>query len=700
MKEDKEFLSHSACIALMNKAREADSDMRENSREAALFVTKRGGMWEEGVVNNTTDKPRYTFDITNPHVKQVCRVMTKRDYDIRILPAGGDASKENAKTYDGLVRHIEDISDARQRYNRAGKSMVVRGLDGWEVCQKYVDGDSFDQDLVIKSIPNFTDHVWFGHHTEQDASDAEIAWKLVGYTQEDYKKKYPNRSESQQIEVDRSQSSYYDKEDLVMVGACYYLKPVERTLYLMSNGKVYEDDEEFRRIRDELAADGVTVSDERKRTKKVCYIREFDLAGWISSEKETVFQEWLPLVPCYGNFDYVEDKITYSGAVEKLIDPQRVYNYSRSREIEEGALAPREKTWMTEEQAEGHEKSLQTQNTNSQPVQLYNHQDNAAPPYKTGGPQINPGLAHISDSMQGIVSMASGMFDANMGRAPDFQQSGKAIEALSDRGDDTNNEYIESREIAQRHTGRILVKAIPRVYKPGRQVRILREDNSFDIETIGESYIDNESGRLVTLNDLSTGSYDVTCTSGPSFQNRQSETVTAILEIGQVDPTIIQSSADILTKSINSPGMDQVAERIRRRLFMAGEIPPEQMTDEEKQEMQALQNQPPQEDPMMVAARAEEAKAQADLLDAQTKQMETQGNIQIKSQELQVRSFEAETKRFEAEIKKAEAIAGIKKSGADAAKSLAEAEAQDIENIAVESGITKLQDMSRAAFSG
>ena len=65
--------------------------------------------------------------------------------------------------------------------------------------------------------------------------------------------------------------------------------------------------------------------------------------GWQDDKpKKTVFKDWLPIVPVLANFDVIDGKVIYYGAVEKLMDPQRVFNYTKSREVEEGALAPRE----------------------------------------------------------------------------------------------------------------------------------------------------------------------------------------------------------------------------------------------------------------------------------------------------------------------------------------------------------------------
>ena len=65
------------------------------------------------------------------------------------------------------------------------------------------------------------------------------------------------------------------------------------------------------------------------------FVRQMDSSGWLDDEKETVFS-YVPLIPTYGNFDIIENKTVYFGAVEKQIDLNRILNYSLSREIEEG----------------------------------------------------------------------------------------------------------------------------------------------------------------------------------------------------------------------------------------------------------------------------------------------------------------------------------------------------------------------------
>lgn len=652
------FDDHKLCLERLKKAQEADHDNRERAREAHAFVDTRGGQWEQKWWETNDGKPRYTFDLVNPIIDQVAGDIERQDFDISVSPAGGDASEDVAEVYDGIVRNIENISDAVSVYNTATRNAIIGGIDGWRVTQRYVDDNSFDQDLIIEKIPNFIDRVWFGVHENDDASDATHAWVLTGVDPDVFKEKYPDRSESASVEQDRSGNVHFHRNDLVMVGEFIYLKEEKRELVLMSNGHVYESDE-LVSVADELAQLGVTEVRRRERKLRKVFSRLFDNDGWITDPRETVFENWLPVIPCYANFKLFEDKVTYWGAVEKLIDPQRVYNYSLSREIEEGALAPRAKYWMTEKQAIGYEDSLETLNTNSDPVQFYNP-DPEAPgaPQQNGGAQVNPGLRTISEAMRDIVGQSAGMFAANMGDNPGLQ-SGIAIEALQDRGDTGNNKYTLARERAQRHTARILVNAIPRVYTEGRSARLLKQDGSIDMKVIAQPVQDMQTGQVVMLHDLTQGAYDVTCSSGPSFKSRQNETVKALTEIGAVDPSVIQLGGDVLLGNITSPGMEQIAERKRQELFKMGIIPPEQLTDQEREQLQQMQSQPPPEDPNMVLAKAEEAKAQADILEAQTEQAKAQSEIEARNRKLEIDAYKAATERMRLEVEAQKAQAEI-----------------------------------------
>ena len=641
-----DFTKHSEVLIDLSAVQDAEVDVREASREAQLFLHKRDGQWETDVLNDP-DRPRYTFDMTGPLIDQIAGEIENADFAIQVLPTGGGASQETAKVLSGLIRNIENVSSADEIYDQSSRYMVESGLDGWEVKQKFVDGNSFDQDLVIEPISNYTDSVWFWPFKKWDASDSPACVKLEAVSLQEYKRRWPQGGE-QSVDSSRLSDAYFSKNEYVIVGQLYYIKKQRRELLLMSNGQVV-DAQQAAPVLDEWAAQGITVARRRTREQDTVVSRLFDGSDWLNGPQDTVFSR-LPIIPLIANFTNIEYKNVWRGAVEKLMDPQRVFNYSKSREVEEGALSPREKVWLTPEQASGHEATLATMNTNADPFQMYNVDPkvpNANPPQKMNGATINPGLKTLSDDMSGMMRNTAGLYAASLGDNPNVQ-SGIAISKLQDKGRLGSAKYFKAVVRAIRLTGRVLIEAIPKVYDTRRQVRILNEDGSFDMATLNQAVFDQDSSQLVTVNDLSIGKYDVTCKAGPSFKNRQQETVAAITDIGTVDPSFVELGGDILATNITAPGMDLLAQRKRQQLFQAGAIPFEQQTDPEKQQTIQAQQTPPPPDPNMVLAQAEAGKAEAQqnrvIVQAQSQQrQEDRKDVQLMldQQQQQFEQFQA-----------------------------------------------------------
>lgn len=615
-----DYTDHAWCIRALESAQEADRDNRERARLAHDFVNSPNGQWETKWWRANDGKPRYTFDLTTPILKQIAGEIDEADYAIEVVAAGGNATDDDADLMAGIVRAIENHSDASTMvYKQAVDGSITSGLDGWRVVEDYVDADSFDMDLKIEWIPNFLDRVWLDESSEKrDGSDARHGWLMHALSPSDYEARWPGRDPlSASLGTDRGVTSkYWARRDVVIVGELFYIQDERKTLVKMSNGAIYHKDDKFSQVSDELANKGITIVQERERMIPCVYVRKFDAAGWLKEPEKTSFKH-IPLVPEYQNFKIIDNKIVYHGEVLKLMDTQRVLNYSLSREIEEGALAPREKIWMTPEQQLGHEDTLATLNTNFDPVQSYNFDDRLGPNQitKTGGAVVNPGLRTISMAMTELFHHVSGHFSANMGDN-ERAQSGVAIKRLQDKGDNGTKGYMKGHEIALCHTYRIIAGAVPNVYDNAREVVIINEDATQELVKLNQTIYDQQSGKMVTLHDLTTGVYKTTCRAGPSFKSRQEELVNAILQASAADPTVLQLGADIFWQNLmQMPGGKMIAERYRRQLFNQGLIPPDQLTDAEKQELMIAQQQAAEQgqmpDPAMIIAQAEHINASA-----------------------------------------------------------------------------------------
>lgn len=660
----------------LGEAYEADHDGREKAREADHFINKRDGQWEPEVIKLYDNKPRYTIDLTSGIVSAVFGEMASMDFDIKVYPAGGPATTELALHYDGLIRNIENNSGAGAKYiyRAAGKQMITTGIGGWGVKQGYRDSTSFDQDLMIYPISNFMDRVWFqAGAILQDMSDSDYGFKLTTMSMRDYKKQFPKGSELS-VGQDLSHNVYsYKASNTVTVCEYAYKKYEKQTLVRMTNGAVYIEDDKFNSIKDELQEQGIVVDRTREIEAVKVYQKIFDGDSFITDAEETVFT-YIPYIPVYGNFEISEDKVIYWGLVEKHMDPQRILNYIESRKVAEGALAPRAKKWMTAQQAAGYEETLRTMNTNNDPVQFYNHVEGQQLPFETGGAQTNPGLSETASNMISYMQTISGKMDTSMQHSIGLQ-SGVALQVLQNKSDVSNYEWFNAMEIAIAHTCKVLGEAIPRVYDAQRELQLDSQDGTSKKITINQRVFDKDSGKFVEINDLSQGVYNFVCKAGPAFHNRQQETVSAFHEVAAIDPTILQTGADVYLNNIPAPGMQVMAKRKRKQMVAMGIIPFEELTDEEKkdvqkqQELQKKQGPSAAEQAMLITAEAEKRNSDALTQKALANTEDIKSKIKEREQKSQL---EIANLRFAADKERQEKMLQYMKAQDDQLKTLAE----------------------------
>ncbi len=70
-----DFSDHSKVLIALADVQSAESDRRDATREAHLFIDKPDGQWEPYWWRVNAKKPRYTFDQTSPIVDQIAGEM-------------------------------------------------------------------------------------------------------------------------------------------------------------------------------------------------------------------------------------------------------------------------------------------------------------------------------------------------------------------------------------------------------------------------------------------------------------------------------------------------------------------------------------------------------------------------------------------------------------------------------------------------
>ena len=609
-------------LSQLSHVQENEKDQRELARQCNTFVTKIDGQWEPSVWRQwgSAQRPRYNFDRVTPIIDLIVGELEQNEFAATVSPLDGAATKETAEVIDGMIRAIQNHSGAQAKFKKVARKLVTMGFDAMRVVTDWKGGDSFQQELSIEYIPNAIDRVWFDPSSEeQDRSTAEWVVVMQALTKESYEEKFP-KGNGVSVDTTRRENTYEHKRETITVGQLYWKRKKKVPIVQLQTGVVIEKD----KYTDDMKLQGLTIVNEREKEVTEVITRLFDGEEWLNEEEATVFSN-LPIVPFYHCFEISEDKIIWRRIVEKLMDPQRIYNYAKSRQIEEGALAPREKTWMTRAQAKGHDNQLKRMNTSTDPVQFYNPDAQAPAPYKTAPPTVNPALQTTAFDAAADIEAISGMYAANLAKNPG-NQSGKAIGLQLDKGDTGNVSFYADMAIGITYLCKVLVDAIPVVHDTAESFSLIKPDGT-RAEVAINTPKRGDDGIIVKENDLSIGSFSVICEMGSMFKNQLEKANAALIEVAGVMPEVLQSSADIFVRNIPAPNMNQVADRMRSQLFNAGQIPQDQWTEEEAEQMQAQQQQQMMEqqqpDAMEQAMQAQARDLNASAIEKEAKTMKT-----------------------------------------------------------------------------
>ena len=358
----------------MTMAIAAYSESRENELDDLRFSAgSPDNRWQwpadvlstRGSVQGQTlnARPCLTINKLPQHIKQVTNDQRQNRPAGKVIPADDKADIEVAEIFDGLVRHIEYISDADVAYDTACENQVTFGEGYIRLYTDYCDDDSFDQDIRIGRVRNsFSVYM---DPTIQDpcGSDAEWCFITEDILKEEYERDYPNAKPISSLMAqgvgDQSVSQWIN-EDTIRIAEYFYAEYEKTTLNLYPNGESYYADAPESA---QMAQMGLAPTKTRKvnrRKIKWCKINGFE----ILDEKEWA-GKWIPVIRVVGNEFEVDGRMFVSGIVRNSKDAQRMYNYWVSQEAEMLALAPKAPFIGYGGQFECYEMQWKTPNTNN-----------------------------------------------------------------------------------------------------------------------------------------------------------------------------------------------------------------------------------------------------------------------------------------------------------------------------------------------
>ena len=617
---------------------DSDSNNRADALDDVRFAA--GDQWPVDVQNSRVleARPCLTINKVDAYIRQICNQQRQQRPRIKVHGMNNQSDEKVAEILTGICRHIENQSDADAAYDHAFEYCVKMGWGYWRVTTDYVREDSFDQEIYIKPVENpFT--VYFDPNSVlPDGSDAERVLITTVISKEVFKTMYPDAEVDQGFSsrgTGDTESEWVTKED-IRVAEYFYTERTKDMLLELSDGTTgYSSEIPSKEV---LAEAGITVIAKRDVwRKKIKYCK---LTAMQILEEGEWAGKYIPIVPVYGQEVRVDDKHKKFGLVRMAKDPQRMYNYWSTALTETVALAPKAKWLLAEGQDEGHENEWAMANIKAMPVLRYKQTDTEGRPApQPTRLQPEPPPAGVMAALQGMnqdLQAVVGIFDPS--QLPQGIQSGKSIQGQQMQADMTNFHYYDNLTRSIRHTGRIILDLVPKIYDRERVMRIIGDDGKPEIVTLNQPGSD-ENGVAKVLNDVTVGEYDVVMDTGPGYNSKRQEAVEAMTSLFAADPQLVQVAGDLYVRNMDFPGSDVIADRLAVNNPLAqidekSEVPPQaqMMIAQSKATIQQLQQQ--------IQAMQMDAKYRATVQE-QVQQAETEREkmrLQVKREDVMTRT--------------------------------------------------------------
>ena len=576
---------------------DSDSNNRAEALDDVRFAA--GDQWPVDVQNSRVleARPCLTINKLDAYVRQICNQQRQQRPRIKVHGMNNESDAKVAEIITGITRHIENQSDADQAYDHAFEYCVKMGWGYWRVTTDYIKDDSFDQEIYIKRIENPFSVYFDPNSVQPDGSDAEKCLVTTVVSKAVFRKMYPDADDVQGFSsrgTGDTESEWVTKED-IRIAEYFYTEREKAMIIQLSDGTTgYSDEMPSKEV---LAAAGITVIDKRDTWRKK--IKWCKLTAMQILEEGEWAGKYIPIVPVYGQEVRVDDKHKKFGLVRMAKDPQRMYNYWATALTETVALAPKAKWLLAEGQDEGHENEWAMANIKAMPVLRYKQTDiegRIAPAPTRLQPEPPP--AGVMTALQGMnqdLQAVVGIFDP--AQLPQGMQSGKSLQGQQAQADMTNFHYYDNLTRSIRHTGRIILDLIPKIYDRQRVMRIIGDDGKPEMVTINEQGQD-EQGVSKVLNDVTVGEYDVVMETGPGYNSKRQEAVDSMMGLLGADPTLMQTAGDLIFRNMDFPGAEVIADRLAASNPMAqiddkSPIPPQVQMQlaQSKQQIQQLQQQ-------------------------------------------------------------------------------------------------------------
>ena len=655
----------------------AQAQMRAESLAARRFMAVPGAQWEgpwgEAFENGI-----------RVEIPKIGRAVRKIETDYRenriapdFRPAGGDSDQDTADTLDGLHRADSYHFKASQARDNAVMEAIRGGFGAYRLANELADPYDKDSDAQRINpgllIADADQCVYFDPQSRQyDKSDARYAFVVVSYTPDAYEEEFEQEPNADLPAVGFHSQFEWFRPDVVTVAEYYERVDVSEQLHILTQTLTGEEE---RYWASEIDAADLTDQQAkgwalRTTRRKRCRVMKSVIDGSeVLEDRRAIAGDCIPIVPVYGQREFVDGMERFKGHVQDRMDAQRLYNSNVSKLAETNARAPNEVPIFAAEQMPPNLAALWARaNIDRSPYLLVNpllNEDGsiaAAGPIGTLSP---PQLAPVTATLLQISGNDLIEEDRDGADTVRANVSAEAMDVAAARVDAKSGIYLDNIRQSFQREGEIYLAMVREVYfEPGRTVDTMTEDGDDGTAKLEEAFTDPNTGAFKVRNDLTRGKYKVVASVSETTATRRDKTVRSALNTAEValkagDNELAQAAVLTAVMNQDGEGIADLHAFARKRALAIGLVQPNE--EEQAEAERAAQSQQP--DPVQ-AATADALKAQA-AKDASTAQQagakieETQSKTALNKAKVFETLADAHAKGMEARTDRMDALPGL-----------------------------------------
>ena len=515
------------------------------------------GQWPSAIrtAREKDGRPIITVNKLQKFVRQLRGDLQMNRPRIKVIPVDNAADPQMAELYNGLIRQIEYLSTANVAYDTAYMHAISSSIGFFRLVTKYIDDNSFDQDIFIKRVLNPLAVHLDPSAIEFTFEDGKYAFVEELVDKEEFKRAYPKATET---DFDGHKRLFGDwlYGDKVRVVEYFYKKPIQKKIVLLQTGEVLE------------LSDIITIEEIKARGGEITRERTVDAheIKWCRMNGVEVLMEadwpgkYIPIIPVLGDEVVVDGKKYYLSLARGAKGPQEMYNYWATSATETVALAPKNPFMVDHRQIKGFENEWEEANRTNRMYIRYNAVAGLQKPAREPQTQIPSAIMAMMQTTAFDIEDHLGRYEASKGQASN-ERSGKAIMARIGQSDKGTFTFVDNMSRAIVFGGKQIIDLIPKIYDTKRALQIMGDDGTPKQVTVNEP-VPGPNG-VQMQNDLSVGKYDIIATVGASFGSKRQEMVQMMAESMQYAPTLAPVIAPLIFKYADFPGAQEVYQEIK-----------------------------------------------------------------------------------------------------------------------------------------